>query len=706
MDIKEIVLEYISHGLNKYKTLLNNCHISKKELQAILDFLLNEGKIIYDTYYNEYYVLKKAKLNVKEAGYAFATVEGEEEDYFISANDLGFAFDEDIALIYPYERGSKLMNARVYKILERAHTYVIGTLNVRKTKKKLRYYISSNMKSFPVKVNVREDQLNNAKLGSIVYAEVSYMGTAITGKITEVLGYPDDPGIEISQIALEFGFKTPFPEDVHQELENIADTVLENQKKGRRDFTKNTVITIDGDDSKDFDDAVYVKILDNGNYQLEVYIADVAEYVKEESPLDVEAFKRGTSVYLADRVIPMLPRKLSNGICSLNEGVERLVLACLMEIDLKGNLVNYEIVEGVIKSCHRMTYNNVNKILNQDKELCEKYKDIVPMLNVMLDLSHIIRQRRYKKGGIEFEVDEYKISLNSDGSPKNIVLRTRDEAEKLIEDFMLQANETIAYHMNIMNLPCVYRVHEKPDQEKLHNVFGLISNMGISLKNTKNDIHPKQIQDALNKISDSEFAPIINNMLLRSMMKAKYYEKCLGHYGLAMNYYCHFTSPIRRYPDLMVHRILKRILLHPNKYEEDMTHFDIVLPEVCLKTSASERKAIECEREVNDMLYAWYMSKNIKKSYYGIITSLTSFGMFVTLDNGIEGLVSYRDMNGYFEYNENTLSVQSENRKFKLGDKVHIVVIYASKEERKIDFMLKEDYDNYYGDENESYMFK
>ncbi len=693
MESNNIILNYISQGICRYKALLRNTGLSKKELQAGLDSLIREEKIIYESYYDEYYCLKTAKLNVKEAGYAFGRVDKEEEDYYISEEDLGIAYDGDIALIYPYERGVKLMNAKVYKILEHAHTYVIGNLNAKNTKKGKRYFITSTMKTFPVKVNVRSENLNNAKVGNIVVADITYSGTAILGKITQVLGYPDDPGIEISQIALEFGFKTPFPSEVLTQIEDIPDVVLDSQKKGRRDFTGKSVITIDGDDSKDFDDAVYVERMENGNYRLEVYIADVAEYVTEGSPLDAEAFQRGTSVYLADRVIPMIPRKLSNGICSLNEGVERLVLACLMEIDNKGNLVNYEICEGVIKSCHRMTYNNVNKILNKDTETCNKYPDILDMLYTMQELSHIIRQRRYKKGGLEFEVDEYKITLYSDGSPKNITLRTRDDAEKLIEDFMLEANETVAYHMSIMNLPCVYRVHEKPDQEKLHNVFGLISNMGISLKNIQNDIHPKQIQDALNKISDSSFAPILNNMLLRSMMKAKYDDRCLGHYGLAMNYYCHFTSPIRRYPDLMTHRLIKNLLLHPKNLAQDMLHYEIILPEICLKTSASERKSIDCEREVNDMLYAWYMSRHIQQEYCGIITSITAFGMFVSLDNGIEGLVAYRDMDGYFEYNDNMLYVSNGEREYKLGDKVEIVVIGASKESRRIDFMLKEDFE-------------
>lgn len=691
----EIVLNYINAGFNRYKELLNHTGLPKKSLQTILDRLAKEEKIVYAN--DKYFPLKKATLIVKTAGYAFAKVEGEENDYFISEYDLGDAYNADTVLIYPYEEGPKLVNARVYKILERSHKYVVGVLKTKRRKDKIAYYIQSNMNDFPVMVRVMKENLLNANVGSIVVADVTYKNNAVYGAITQVLGYPDDPGIEISQIALEFGFKTPFPAEVQKELLGIKDEVLEEQKAGRRDFTQKTVITIDGDDSKDFDDAVYLEKLDNGNYQLEVYIADVAEYVKEGSPLDLEAFERGTSVYLADRVIPMIPRKLSNGICSLNEGVDRLVLSCLMQIDPKGNLVDYEICEGVIRSCHRMTYNKVNEILNGNKALCEEYSDIVDMLKDMQILSKVIRERRYKKGGIEFEVDEYKFTLNEDGSPKDIILRTRADAEKLIEDFMLMANETVAYHMNISNLPCVYRVHEKPDQEKLQDVFGLISNMGLSVKKTKNDIHPKQIQEALEQMSDSPFSPIINNLLLRSMMKAKYYEKCLGHYGLAMQYYCHFTSPIRRYPDLMTHRIIKRLLIHTNNFESDLQHFDIILPEVCLKNSSSERRAIECEREVDDMLYAWYMSRHVSEKFHGIITTLTQFGMFVTLDNGVEGLVAFRDMNGYFEYDAAQLLVQGGSRIYRIGQEVDIVVTSASKETRKIDFVLAEDYEEWHG---------
>ncbi|MBQ9124203.1 MAG: ribonuclease R [Acholeplasmatales bacterium] len=692
-----------NNNIYDYYMIQKSIKASYKEINAILDELIKDGKIDYFEEYDTYGDIKLARVNVKPQGYAFAYVEEENKDYYIPLDFLNNVYDGDICTIVPYEIGHKLINAYIYKVEERAHSYVIGVLKEKKTRKGIKYYIKSTMSSFDVNVGVRPEALNGAPIGSIVEADVIYQGTAIIGSIKSVVGYPDDPGIDISQIALEYGFKTAFSDETVKEIENIPDIVLEDQLEGRRDFRNKNVITIDGDDSKDFDDAVWVERLPNGNYQLEVYIADVAEYVKENTSLDSDALDRGTSVYLADRVIPMLPRKLSNGICSLNEGVDRLVLACLMEIDLKGNLANYEIVEGVIKSSHRMTYKNVNKILDGDIDLSNQYSDILDMLHTMKELSDLIRKRRYKKGGIEFDTLEYKFNLNQDGSPKEIIKRDRLDAEKLIEDFMLMANETVAYHMSIMNLPSVYRIHEKPDQEKLHQVFSSIQSMNVPVKNIKNDIHPKQIQTVLEDVSDNPNKLIINNMLLRSMMKAKYSPDNLGHYGLAMNYYCHFTSPIRRYPDLMTHRMIKKLYLHPNNFDVDLQKYATIVGEVSLRNSASERKAIECERAVNDMLFAWYMSSYITKSFTGTITSMTSFGMFITLDNGVEGLLSYQNMNGYFEYNEAKYIAIGPNKVYHLGDKVKIVVVYANKKDRKIDFMLEEDYKRV--ERNENYLF-
>ena len=668
-----------------------------KELLAELKAMANDGLIKYDQEYNCYSSINEGVITLKEQGYGFIHDEKLDEDFYINVENVKDAYNGDTVSYYIVDDSGSKKEAKVLKIIKRANTFVIGVLKV-KGKKIPKYQIHSTMKSFQVIVSVDKDKLNGAAIGDIVAADLEYKGYNIFGHITKVVGSSNDVGIEISQIALEYGFELEFSPDTLKELDNINDYVLDSEIKGRKDFRDLDVITIDGDDSKDFDDAVYLKKDLNGNYTLGVYIADVAHYVDENTSLDSDALKRGTSVYLADRVIPMLPKKLSNGICSLNEGVDRLALGCIMEFDSKGKLINYDICECVINSHHRMTYNIVNKILNGDEKLINQYLDIYDMLLDMNELSKKLRAIRNKKGALEFDSSEYKFTLNSDGSPKSIEKRDRNDSEMLIEDFMLAANETVSYHMNIMNLPIVYRIHEKPDQEKLHTVFGQISAMGVKVKNIKNDIHPKQIQGILSTINDNPNKEIINNMLLRSMMKAKYSHQCLGHYGLAMNYYCHFTSPIRRYPDLMTHRMIKNLLLNPRDLDNDVVKYSHMIQDIALKNSLSERKAIECERAVNDMLFAWYMSKRINNKYTATITSITSFGMYVKLDFGVEGLVAYRNLNGFYEYNEKKMSASNGFNTYKLGDKVEVTVIYANKYDRVIDFILSEEEDDIYED--------
>ena len=687
----------------KENTLAKMFNVKFKELNAITKELISEGKIVFAPMYGVYGIPKIATLDIKDRGYAFAVVEGEEANYYVAPDFIGDAYNGDTVSILPLGKinfDDRLDSAIVCNIIERKHKYIIGLLSI-KGKKYPKYYIKSNALDFNVIADVDKEDLNDLEAGQIVMANLEYKGFRLLAKNLKLVGNPNDPGIEITEIALEYGFKLPFSEETEEEIKEIPDNVLNEELKGREDYRNLSIITIDGDDSKDFDDAVYVDILDNGNYMLGVYIADVSHYVKEGTPLDKDALERGTSVYLADRVIPMIPHKLSDGICSLVEGEDRLVLACIMEIDNKGRLVNYDIKEGVIKSAHRMTYKKVNAILNGDKELMEEYKDIVPMIGKMAELSKIIRNIRHKKGAIDFETAEYKFALNNDGSPKTITRCERLDAEKLIEDFMLKANETIAYHMNIMNLPIVYRVHEKPDQEKLHQIFDTIKYLGAETKEFKNDIMPHDIQRLLEGLDDNPNKEIINNMVLRGMMKAKYNDKCLGHYGLQMNYYCHFTSPIRRYPDLMTHRMIKKLLLHPtDSFNEDLMKYSNIIGEIANLNSVSERKAVDCERAVNDMLYAWYMSKRIGKEYDAIITSITSFGMFAEIGNGIEGLIAYRNMRGFFDFNEKTLSASNGRTTYRLGDKVKIRVISANRIAREIDFVLSEDYDSY-----EDYMY-
>ena len=684
------LISLIKKGYTEIHELSRKTNMSLTKLKGLLHDYVESGEVRHiNGYRGDYYTIPvPARISVSEKGNVKAFVEGIDKSFNIYGGDD--LYDSDTVSLLPLDNDEHI--AVVDKIIERGHPFIVGIFKAKMNRKTNvnRYYIESSIPRFKVEANVLMDDVNNILPDMIVTAELKYYnnGTIYASNL-KVVGHKDDPGIKISEIALEFGFNLVFNDEVKEELKYIPNAVNKEDLKGRRDFRNLDIITIDGDDSKDFDDAVYLDELPNGNYSLGVYIADVSHYVKEGSPLDKEALKRGTSLYLADRVIPMLPHELSNGICSLNPDEDRLVLACIMEYSKLGKLVNYEICEGVINSHHRMTYNKVNKILNGDQELIDEYSDIAPMLKNMEEFSKVLRELRHKKGGIEFDTIEYSFRLNSDGSPKEIIKRERMDAEKLIEDFMLAANETVAYHMNIMNLPIVYRIHEKPDQDKLRTTFQEVKSMGLDVKLTQNDIHPKQVQDALEKASDNPNKYIINNMLLRSMMKAKYSSECLGHYGLAMNYYCHFTSPIRRYPDLMTHRMIKKLLLHPtDKFDKELSYYSSIIPEIALKNSSSERRSVDCEREVDDMLYAWYMESKIGNIYQGTVTSIQSFGMFVEIENGIEGLILYINCEEYFEYDEKHHIAYTDNEKYNLGKKVMVKCIAASKDERKIDFEI------------------
>ena len=669
--------------------------IEKKE---IIKHSFSDGyrqMITYSKVFETTIIMKK---DFSGEEYAFCRVDGY-RDFHIIGSLLQDAFDGDTVLIFPYFSYTSDNEAGVLEIKERKHKTIIGTLKSKGKGDSIRYRVKSLEGKFDVVLPIQGD-LKGAVPGNVVYCSVEYL-PRIQARIINVVGSPSDPGMEITELAYEFGFKTDFSLETIEETSKIEENVKTEELEGRRDFRDLNIITIDGDDSKDFDDAVYLTKDDN-MYHLGVYIADVSNYVKENSPLDKDAFARGTSAYLADRVIPMLPHKLSDGICSLNPGVDRLVLACLMDIDFKGKLVNYEIVEGVINSHHRMTYNKVNKILNGDIELQNEYSDIKDMLFNMLDLSKLLRSLREKKGSISFETVEYSYTLNQDGSPKEIIKRERDQAEELIEDFMLMANETVSYHMNIMNLPIVYRIHEKPDQERLHQTFDQIREMNVKVKNIQNDIHPKEIQELLNNIENHPNKEIINNMILRSMAKAKYSSECLGHYGLAMNYYCHFTSPIRRYPDLYTHRMIKKFYLHPSlNIESDVKKYHEIIGEVAAKSSSAEKRSVDLERAVNDMLSAWYMESHIGEVYHGTITSIVKFGMFIEIENGIEGLLEYSSMSGFFEYDDKQKTAtlvpranvggKQEYLCYHIGDKIDVVVASSDRKTREIDFLRKVD---------------
>ena len=513
------------------------------------------------------------------------------------------------------------------------------------------------------------------------------------GEVTKILGHKNDPGVDILSIVYKYNISDTFPEEVIEQLKTIPSEVSDEDKVGRTDLTDITIFTIDGDDTKDIDDAVSIKKLQNGNYELGVHIADVSYYVKEGTPLDVNAMDRGTSVYLVDRVIPMIPHQLSNGICSLNEGVERLTISCVMEINLDGKIVDYNIFPSYIRSRKKMTYKNVNSILEKNI-VPEGYEEFADDLRLMAELAKILRKSKIKRGYLDFDVDEAKILVDEKCHPTDIVLRERGVGENLIEDFMIIANECVATHIFYMELPFIYRVHEVPKEEKIHDFLSYIGTLGYVYKGNMKDNNPKAVQGLLEFLKDKKEFKILSTLLLRSMQKAVYKPQNLGHYGLASKCYTHFTSPIRRYPDTTVHRLLRTYLFNNDLSPETISHWENKLPVVAEIASSRERASINCEREVDDMKMAEYMEDHIGEEFKGMISGITNFGIFIQLDNLVEGLCRLADMKEFYHYDEKAMCVVGEKTKTKysLGDEVVVKVVRASKEEQTIDFeILKKD---------------
>ncbi|MEG1870763.1 MAG: ribonuclease R, partial [Peptostreptococcaceae bacterium] len=516
------------------------------------------------------------------------------------------------------------------------------------------------------------------------------------GVVKEVLGQKGDKGLDILTIIKKFGLPEEFPPKVLSYAEGISEEVDEKEISRRKDIRNLRMVTIDGEDAKDLDDAVSIEKLEDGRYRLGVHIADVTHYVREKNPLDKEALKRGTSVYLIDRVIPMLPRKLSNGICSLNPKVDRLALSCFMLIDTNGKVVSHEIAETVIKTSERMTYTDVTKILkDKDEELIKKYDYLVDDFKMMEELCLILREKRMKRGAIDFNFEESKIILNELGKPIDIKPYEREIANRMIEEFMLVCNETIAEYMFWSNLPFVYRVHEDPDEEKLERFREFIYNLGYTMKVTQ-DIHPRMLQDILEKVKGKKEEVVVSTLLLRTMMKAKYSPECASHFGLAARYYCHFTSPIRRYPDLQIHRIIKEHL--NGKIDDKRSQKLTTIVEIAAKQSSeTERVAEQAEREVDDLKKAEYMMERIGEEFEGIISSVTSFGIFVELPNTVEGLVHITDLDDdYYIYDEQHLMLlgQRTKRIYRLGDSIKVVCSKVDIENREIFFDIVGSEDN------------
>lgn len=662
-----------------------------KELLKVLNNLEDELKV-YRTRKDKYMLFEKSNLRVgkllaNKKGYGFVDIIGD-EDVFVSQDNLNGAIDGDKVIVEITSKKGLKLEGRILRVVERKLKQFVGTVYYKKNKCK----IDLDDKKINLDITIDSAYTLGAVSGHKVLVRLLRRidNHNYTGAIVKILGHKDDPGVDILSIAAKYEIEDEFPSDVIEQLKDIPDRVLDNEYDGRTDLRDQVIFTIDGDDTKDIDDAISIDKLTNGNYKLGVHIADVSYYVKENTPLDSEAYKRGTSVYLANTVIPMLPHQLSNGICSLNPNVDRLAISCVMEINSKGDIVDYDIFESVIKSRIQMTYKKVNKILEQN-EIPDGYEPYADKLRQMQELAHILRENKVRKGYIDFEIDEAKIITNESGEAVDVVLRERGTGEKLIEDFMIAANETVATHITYMNYPFIYRVHGEPNEEKINNFLNFINILGYRV-HRPSKITPKSMQILLGELKDVKEYSILSSLLLRSMQKAIYDKNNIGHFGLASKCYTHFTSPIRRYPDTTVHRLLRTYLFNKNIDSDTLKYWDQKLIPLAEHTSERERASVECEREVDDMKMAEYMEKHIGEEYTGIVSGVVSFGMFIELPNKIEGLVRIDDLtDDYYRYDETTLSLVGNKNKrgYRLGDEVKVIVASASKLNHIIDFKIK-----------------
>ncbi len=701
---KKVIMDLVSAEFYvpmKEKELAVMLQVSKEdrgELNRILNELLAEGKLSL-TKKGKFI---KAKHSDKELvgtfishpkGFGFVEIEGRDEDLYIPENFVNGAFHKDtvrVSLLSGYSAGQngRRQEAQVIEILARGMKQIVGIYD--KSNKNYGFVMPDNTK-VGEDIFVPVERSKGAVSGHKVVCEITDYGKnnrKPEGKITEILGHVNDPGVDIMSIVKGYELPTEFSEKIMHQVERVANEVSEADMAGRRDLRAVQMVTIDGEDAKDLDDAVSLT-RDGALYQLGVHIADVTNYVQENSALDWEARERGTSVYLVDRVIPMLPHKLSNGICSLNAGENRLALSCLMTIDQKGEVVSHEIVESVIRVDRRMSYTSVKKILDdKDEETCREYEELVPMFELMRELAGILREKRKKRGSIDFDFPESKIILDGQGHPVEIKPYERNVATKIIEDFMLIANETVAEHFHWMELPFVYRTHDNPDPEKISKLGTFIRNFGYSIKSRQEEIHPKELQKLLAKIEDTPEEALISRLTLRSMKQAKYTIDCTGHFGLACQYYCHFTSPIRRYPDLQIHRIIKE-QIRGRLNEKRIEHYSEILPEVAKHSSEMERRADEAERETDKLKKVEFMEQHIGEIYEGVISSITTWGVYVELPNTIEGMIHVSMLPGdYFYYDNETYEMvgQATDIRYKLGQKILVRVNATDRILRTIDF--------------------
>lgn len=678
-----VILQVPKDESGDFDTVINSL-ISEGEV-----FETKKGKLVTTKSIN----LKTAVFMANAKGFGFARLEdSNDNDIYIPPESTLNAMNKDKILVritVPSYNG-KRASGEVVKILSPAKEGVVGTFDEGRG---FGFVICDDKKINDI--FIPKGSTKGAVTGSKVVVNITKRPSpnkCAEGEVIEILGHKDDPGVDILSIIRQFDLPVDYPEDVYEQTEDMPEDITEAEIEGREDLRNIQTVTIDGDDSKDFDDAVSLDILENGNFLLGVHIADVSHYVTEGSPLDKEAYKRGTSVYLVDRVIPMIPHRLSNGICSLNPDTDRLTLSCIMEIDREGTVVNHKIVESVIHSNCRMTYTKVNNVIeNNDPDQIKEYEEFVPMLRDMDKLRKILNNRRRLRGAVNFDFPEPKIILDSEGKVLDIKPYERNSATNLIEEFMLVCNETIAEDYYWQGIPFVFRNHDQPDEEKIEGLKKLISAFGYRIKG-KGEIHPMEIQKLIEKVKDTPQEHIISRMVLRSMKQAKYQAENIGHFGLAAKFYCHFTSPIRRYPDLQIHRIIKEVI-EGKLTENRIKHYDSMLSEIAYHCSTTERTSDDAERETDRLKMAQYMQEHIGEEYNGLISGVTSWGIYVELENTVEGMVPLNEIDDdFYEYEEENLRVvgRRTGKIYMLGDEVRVRVIRTDIQARTIDFMFVE----------------
>jgi len=705
MSVKNKVLNFMREQAYKPLTaeeLLKAMEINPQQKTILLDLLEDMEKqgVIIKNRRGCYGVPERmgmisGRLQGHAKGFAFLIPDNpNQEDIYIHANDLKGAMHNDKVLVRKFNKADgRSSSGEVVRVLERSNKKIVGSYE---DSRNFGFVVPDDNR-ISYDVFIPQSQTKGAKEGQKVVVEISKWPEKRRnpeGQIVEILGYKGEPGVDIEAIIKKLELPEYFPEDVRKEVEAIPDTIPQEEIEGRRDLRDLKMVTIDGEDAKDFDDAVSIERLDDGKVRLGVHIADVTHYVRKGSPLNKEAFNRATSIYLVDRVIPMLPEKLSNNMCSLRSDGDRLAMTVLMNFEEKtGKLLSHEIIESVIRVNHRLTYTKVNKMLiDEDNDLIEEYSDMIDELRLMGEFSKVLRKNRFESGSIDFDFPEAKIILDDDGKPIDIIKINRGIAEKMIEDFMIRTNEVVAEDMFNREIPFIYRVHEQPSKEKLESLNSFIHNLGYHIKGLKGEeVHPKALQNILEKVKGQPEERVVNTVLLRSMQQAHYSPYNIGHFGLASRYYSHFTSPIRRYPDLMIHRIIKEVINKGALSEERVSQLMDELPNIADHCSVQERRAMDAEYESLDLKKVEYMEDKVGEQYEGIISSVMSFGFFVELDNTVEGLVHVSAMrDDYYHYYEDKHAFIGERtgNSYQLGDKVKVELVKVNLEDKQIDFDL------------------